>query len=423
MRAGHADQEELARDLVYLCDPHHGHERDPSGSPQPRLLRWGSSIVVMPSRGNFVHAAKEPGSDRVSPLGIEFLPFPPQGLYSGANGLPGDDLAGPPFGFRVTWFHPSNPRRASYDLLCVSTMGPPDEPQIVPHTFSVRRAVLALHGATGFAQEIMREVQAFEDWLCCTELSHMPLYESSLEYVKSITVAGLLRFFGRMNSRRSPDMWFDTVFLSHTNFMRMATRHDDREGFKTPHHGVLVAAGCTIVASEGIKDDVAYFTSFRDGPTLVRGPTVIRCGEDRFDIEHYCDTLPARNGSTPDIPVGFAVRLVPAPARGASREGQKIPIMGEPLNKFLAVAYTLHKMGEHAMALAILEKAPRTGREGERTCALWERVLGKLGMGDSDLVASHNDLLVCTNRLIASGYAGDGVLEARVRVMRRLGLA
>lgn len=422
MKAGHADQEDLAGNLAYLCDLHHGNAPNPPGRPQSAILRRGTRIVVMPTRGNFVHTAKDPKHNRVSPFGIEFLPFPPQGAYSGAGGSGAGKRAGLPFGFRVIWFHPSNPRRASYDLLCVSAMGLPDEPRIVPHAFSVRRDVLARHGAAGFVQAIMGEVWAFEDGLCCNALSGLPQYGPGLEYAKSATVADLLGFLGRINGRRPREMQLDTVFLSHANFMRMAARHGDRGGAETPHSDVLVTKGCTVVASRGIPDDVAYFTSHKDGPTLVRGPTVIRCEGDRFDIEHYCDTLPAREGSTPDIPAGLAVRLVPAPARGGAQGVQGIPRQGIPLDRFFAMARTLHEMGEHAMALAVLERAPRAGRDGVRTCVLWEGILRSLGVDDDGLVASHNDLLVCADRLIESGFSGDELLDARVRAMFRLGL-
>lgn len=422
MKAGQSDQADLAGNLAYLCDLHHGNAPGPEGRPQPAILRWGSRIVIMPTRGNFVHTTKDPRRNRVSPFGMEFLPFPPQGAYSGAGGSPAGDRVGLSFGFRVIWFHPSNPRRASHDLLCVSAMGLPGEPRIVPHAFSVRRDVLARHGAAGFVQAIMGEVWAFKDELCRNALSGLPQYGPGLEYAKSVTVADLLGFLGRMNGKRPREMRLDTVFLSRANFMRMAARHDDRDGITTPHPDVLVTAGCTVVAGRGIPDDVAYFTSLKDGPTLVHGPTVIRCEKDRFDVEYYCDTLPAREGSTTDIPAGLAVRLVPVPAKGGAQEARSIPRRGIPLDRFFTMARTLHEMGEHAMALAVLERAPRAGRDGVRTCVLWEGILRSLGVDDDGLVASHNDLLVCADRLIESGFSGDELLDARVRAMFRLGL-
>jgi len=353
---------------------------------------------------------------------MEFLPFPPQDLYQDKKCLFDDDMARISFGFRLTWFHPSSPRRASYDLLCVSAIGLPDEPRIAPRAFYVSREILERDGTAGAVRAIMGEVRAYEDEICLAELSGLPRYRYDLEYARNITVAGLLKFLGRMNQNRPQDMQLDTIFLSLNNFLRLASCHGERYGIQTPHANVLQVAGCTVIASDDIADDAAYFTSFKHGPRLVRGPTVIRCEKDRLDIEHYCDAIPAQKGSTPDIPAGFAVRLVPVQAKGVSQAGD-IPVRAEPLDRFLSMARTLHNMKEHAMALTILARAPRSGRAGVWTCVLWEKVLGNLGIGDEDLVASHNDLLVCLNRLIESGFAGDELREARARVMRRLGLA
>lgn len=422
MMDAYGDQRDLARDLAYLHDLHHGNAPSSGGKARSRLLRHGSRIVIMPSRGNFVHASNGAARDRISPLDMKFLPFPPQSLYPNDKSLLGDDFAGLAFGFRTVWFHPPNPRRTSYDLLCVLAMGMPDEPQIVPHAFSVPREILGHHGAAGFVQAIMREVRAFEGEICLAELRSLPQHDAGLEYASKIMAGALLEFLGRINMERPTDARLDTVFLSRRNFLRLPVHHGGHGNPMTPHPDVLQVSGCTFIGHDGIPDDTAYFTSFKHGPALVRGPTVMRCEEGEVCIEHYSDSLRAQGGAAPDIPAGLAVRLVPAPAKGASQES-RIPVEAEALDEFLAMARTLNRLGKHGLALSVIEMARRTNRDGVRTCLMWDMVLDRLGTGRDRLVASHNDLLVCIDRLIESGFAGGELLEARARVMRRLGLS
>lgn len=415
------DQEDFARNLVTLCDLHLGGSPSQTINPLPGFLQPGNCIVIIPSRGNFVYAG-DTARARADPREMEFVPFPPPASNAWLKSLMGSALVGLPFGLASATLPVDEPRLASArlrDRFAVSH----DGSLIAPRSFSIKRNVLDHHGTKSTVRAFMVEVQALDDDLAHAALSSLPQYGVDLTYANRITVDGLLEFLADINATLPSRMRLDTIFLSHANFLLLASHRGSYAGARTPHANVLQVEGCTIIAHKSIQDDTAYFTSFKDGPALVRGPTVIWCEEDRLYIEHYCATQRAREGITPDIPSGFAVRLAPAPARKSLQEDKKILVRAEALDRFLSMACTLQDMGEHGLALTMAEKAPRSGRGGARTCLTWEKILGCLGTGNDDLVASHNDLLVCVNRLIESGFVDPGLLDARTRVMRRLGLA
>jgi len=417
----YSDQEDFARNLVGLCDLHLGGSPDSPARPPHELLKPGNCIVIIPTRGNFVYAG-ETAQTRADPQDMEFVPFPSPDSKAWLKSLMGSSLVGLSFGLRSATLSIKEPRLASSRLRDRFTVHHNGSP-INSRSFSIKRKVLDRHGAKSTVRAFMVEVQALEDDLAHDALSDLTQYDVDLTYANRLTVDGLLEFLADMNTTLPSGMRLDTIFLSHVNFLLLASQNGSYAGARTPHANVLQVAGCTIIAHASIRDDNAYFTSFKDGPSLVRGPTVIWCEEDRLYIRHYCDMEHARDGTTPDIPAGFTVRLAPAPARNSVQEGQKIPVQGEALDQFLVMARTLQDMGEHDMALTMAEKAPRSGRDGARTSLTWEKILGHLGTDNDDLVASHNDLLVCINRLIESGFADDKLLGARMRVMRRLGLA
>lgn len=417
----YGDQEDFARNLVSLCDLHLGGLPRPTDRPLPGLLQPGNCIVIIPSRGNFVYTG-DTARAREDPREMEFVPFPPPDSNAWLKSLMGSTLVGLSFGLTSATLPIDEPRLASArlrDRFTVSHNGS----LIAPRSFSIKRNVLDRHGAKSTVRAFMVEVQALDDDLAHAALSSLPQYGVDLTYANRITVDGLLEFLADMNATLPSGMRLDTIFLSHANFLLLASHRRSYAGTRTPHANVLQVEGCTIIAHESIQDDAAYFTSFKNGPALVRGPTVIWCEEDGLYIEHYCATQHARKGTTPDIPAGFFVRLAPAPARNAPQVGKKILVRADALDRFLSMANTLQDMGEHDMALTMVEKAPRSGRGGVLTCLTWEEILGHLSADNDDMVASHNDLLVCIDRLIESGLVSHKLLDARMRVMRRLGLA
>lgn len=421
MRNAYADQVVLARNMACVYDLS-CHAPGTAGRRETRYMRTGHCAVFAHSRDGVVLVSRDPAQYHVGPWEMDFVRLGTQSAYDDRR-LLGGDLAGLSCGFRSVLFPLPRSRDSAHAMLRNRFICAPDGRHVRPECFSVPHAPLGRHGAAGSTVEIMSGVQVEEDYLCLSLLSLLPWHRAGLECAGRPTVDGLIGRLEKMNASRPPNMRLDTMFVSLQNFRHMAAGRQDAEEGRTAYGNVLQFGHCIIVGHEGISDDTAYFTSFSHGPALVRGPTVIRHVGDRVYVEHYCEMQPARMGAAPGIPGGYAVRLAPAPTGDAPQGARETAALGDPADQFLAVALSLSKSGEHGLARAVLEKAPRGSRTGAMACVVRERVLGYLGVNGDDLIASHNDLLASMNDLVGSGVAGDELLDARARVMRRLGLA
>ena len=290
----------MARDVAFLCSLHLGHTPDPAGRELARPLRPGSRVVIMPLRGNFVHNSRGSAGGGASPEELVYVPFPPPGLDLDLASMPGGETAGLPYGFRPVMLHVANPLKGSIDVLRTRAVDRPGEPPVTPQSFSVRRDALEGNDALEAAGGIMAGVREIEDRLCHDELSRLPWLDTG-----QVAAENLPRLLLATNAGRPEAMRLDTIFASPSGFVGLE-RHIPAEG-RPAHDNARRTLLCTAVGHGLVPDDVAYLTSLRRGPALVRGPTVMRCGEDRLDVEHYCAAEPAP--WSPGMPMGVAVRL------------------------------------------------------------------------------------------------------------------
>lgn len=311
MGTAHDGQVELARDMAHLLDIHFGNAPDPLRRQQFRPLSPGCSAVLMPSGGSLVHIAGEPARMPSSPSEMEAVPPPPPGSYADPRSLLGVDLVGLPFGFMPGLLRASGPRTASVGLIRTPSLAVPGERIVAPHEFSVPRAVFDRSAVMNNVQAIMGEVRHIEDGACLGALAGLPQRSAGLACAGRLTVGAALGLIGRLSSERAPPMRLDTVFLSLSDLMHLADRRSLPAGAEEPHRNAFRAGGRTVIGHGRIPAGRAYFTASAHGPELVRGPTVLRCGRERVDIEHYCYALTAHAGQAQHARAGLSVRLVP----------------------------------------------------------------------------------------------------------------
>lgn len=290
MKSVHDEQAILAGCLAYLCEP-----PDIPPGRQPRHLRPGHCAVILPARDDYVIVSRDPSQYHVAPWEMGRVRVPKGPPVDPGSPL-GGGLGGIGRGFRAARLSAPSLPDGVLGMLRDRAIASPDGRKIQPNSSGVPRPGWR-NGATECASALMDEVLEAEGELCQFLLSCLPGCGAGRACAIEATADGLIKALGRLNADRPVGMRLDTAFMSSSGFSRLAGG------------GGLQIPGCAVVADERLPDGAAYFTSFRLGPALARGPTVIRCLEDEFHVEHYCEMLPLPPGATPGVPPGFSARL------------------------------------------------------------------------------------------------------------------
>lgn len=295
-------RESLPRALTHVLEAFGG-KGAPKAGAHP-ALEPGRTIVVMPARGVYVlKGAGAPGSGSAV-----LLPPIPASLGSRRMGsLLGRAVpCGLACALGAVETESASPGRDAEELaLGVEPPAADGEIQVGRHDFVVQRGELGGLGVTGVVGRIMAGVWDIEERLCGEAVSALPVHEVGPRLAGMAEDGRIEEFMVHLNA--------DARFVElDTAIVDGAMLHGIRRACpglapEWQHRGILRHEELTVLAHGNLAGQTALLSSFF-GPTLVHGPTVIKCSDKEIGIGHYCVVLEP-DASHPSGPVG-GIRVV-----------------------------------------------------------------------------------------------------------------